>query len=194
MKDIFMIPNLVTCLRLLLIIPALLLLASHSWISASLTIGILFLTDFFDGYLARKWNQTSDLGALLDPIVDKLAVISFILFLYWNGIAPGWYVLLVCVRDLAQLSVVPVLIIWKKIPFQVKPKLIPKWGTAFNFNLLTFYFLFYIERTTLTEFLRPFYFVEAPLLMISAFIELYVLITFIPRYIRIYQRTHDTFE
>jgi len=48
------------------------------------------ITDFFDGYLARIWNQTSNIGRMLDPIADKLLVSSILLLLAAAGTIAGW--------------------------------------------------------------------------------------------------------
>ena len=48
------------------------------------------ITDFLDGYLARIWNQTSNIGRMLDPIADKLLVSSILLLLAADGTIAGW--------------------------------------------------------------------------------------------------------
>ena len=48
------------------------------------------ITDFFDGYLARMWEQTSALGRMLDPIADKLLVAAVLLLLAADGTIAGW--------------------------------------------------------------------------------------------------------
>lgn len=48
------------------------------------------VTDFFDGYLARIWNQMSNIGRMLDPIADKLLVSSILLLLAADGTIAGW--------------------------------------------------------------------------------------------------------
>jgi cardiolipin synthase (CMP-forming) len=48
------------------------------------------ITDFFDGYLARIWHQTSNIGRMLDPIADKLLVASILLLLAADGTIAGW--------------------------------------------------------------------------------------------------------
>lgn len=48
------------------------------------------ITDFLDGYLARIWNQTSNIGRMLDPIADKLLVASVLLLMAADGTIAGW--------------------------------------------------------------------------------------------------------
>jgi len=57
--------------------------------------------DLFDGYLARKWNQTTVLGAFLDPVGDKILVGGLTLTYYYLGLLPTWLMALVVGRDLA---------------------------------------------------------------------------------------------
>ena len=51
---------------------------------------IASITDFFDGYLARIWNQTSNIGRMLDPIADKLLIASILLLVAADGTIAGW--------------------------------------------------------------------------------------------------------
>ena len=76
------IPNLLTVSRIVLIPP----LIAFYWYSPDSFIpfalfALLAITDFFDGYLARKWSVISDFGAFLDPVADKLLVVSLLLTL-----------------------------------------------------------------------------------------------------------------
>lgn len=48
------------------------------------------ITDYFDGYLARAWQQTSNIGRMLDPIADKLLVAALLLMLVYTGQIEGW--------------------------------------------------------------------------------------------------------
>ncbi|KAB8317521.1 CDP-diacylglycerol--glycerol-3-phosphate 3-phosphatidyltransferase [Tolypothrix campylonemoides VB511288] len=59
------------------------------------------LTDWLDGYLARKLNQITDLGKFLDPLVDKLLVLAPLLALIELGQIPAWGVFLILARELA---------------------------------------------------------------------------------------------
>ncbi len=58
-------------------------------------------TDFFDGYLARKWNQISELGKILDPIADKVNIGGVVIALYFFQDFPLWLTLLIVLRDVA---------------------------------------------------------------------------------------------
>ena len=79
------IPNFLTTFRIIssVLIPFIILIDSKE--TGCFMVLIIFLlcsiTDFFDGYIARKFNQTSDLGKMLDPIADKLLVILVLCFL-----------------------------------------------------------------------------------------------------------------
>ena len=91
----FNLPNILSLLRIALI-PILMGCYLLPIESASLWATIIFviaaLTDWFDGYLARKWKQTSSFGAFIDPVADKLiVVIALILILYKTS---EWYVLI----------------------------------------------------------------------------------------------------
>lgn len=59
------------------------------------------LTDYLDGYIARKRNQVTKLGALLDPIADKLLISAAFISLVELGLAPAWMVVIIIGRELA---------------------------------------------------------------------------------------------
>lgn len=193
MKDLLLIPNILTSLRILLIFPSIYTLYTKQIWLATILITIVFITDFFDGYLARKLNQTSFLGAILDPVADKFVVLSFYTYLFWGeDKVPLIYYSLILTRDIAQLSSIPVLLFWKKIRFQVKPKLIPKWGTALNFIILAIIALQYFWQN-ISTFVVYIWGLNL-ILIISGMIEIYILVTFVPRFYEIYTGKHDTFE
>ena len=57
-------------------------------------------TDFLDGYLARKRNETTNLGAFLDPVADKVLVITAVILLTEAGVVPSWSVILIVAREI----------------------------------------------------------------------------------------------
>jgi len=62
---------------------------------------VVFVSDYLDGYIARHYNQVSELGKILDPIGDKISFAVVLVVLYLKGSAPWWIVSLVICRDLA---------------------------------------------------------------------------------------------
>ena len=68
------------------------------WLALAVFI-VASLTDWIDGHIARKYNQTSDFGKFLDPLADKLLTISaMVMFCEW-GVMPGWALMLVLARE-----------------------------------------------------------------------------------------------
>jgi len=97
------IPNWVTLSRLLAVPIILLTLRDDSDRSrqiATLIFLIAALTDWLDGYLARKLNQISDFGKFLDPLVDKLLVIAALLILVELHQVPAWAVFIIVAREI----------------------------------------------------------------------------------------------
>ena len=76
--------------------------AANGWMLSALAVfNIASLTDFIDGHIARKYNQVSDFGKFLDPLADKLLVISAMaMFCEW-GVMPAWALMIVLTREFA---------------------------------------------------------------------------------------------
>jgi cardiolipin synthase len=104
------VPNVLSLLRLAGIPLFLwLLLGPHDDLLAVLVLALSGLTDWLDGKLARLLNQSSRLGALLDPAVDRLYTLSTLLAFGVREILPWWVVIVLIVRDLVLLLTLPVL-------------------------------------------------------------------------------------
>lgn len=104
------VPNLLSLLRLAGIPLFLwLLLGPHDDLLAVLVLALSGLTDWLDGKLARLLNQSSRLGALLDPVADRLYTLSTLLAFGVREILPWWVVAVLIVRDLVLLLTLPVL-------------------------------------------------------------------------------------
>src|SRR3954454_14589634 len=67
------------------------------WATAVFAVGMA--TDQIDGWLARRWYQTSAFGTLLDPIVDKVLVMAELVMLIAEGVAPAWMVAAIIARE-----------------------------------------------------------------------------------------------
>ena len=98
------IPNLITGVRILLVAPFLWLLLEERYGAALLIFVIAGASDALDGFLAKHYGWTSELGGFLDPLADKLLLVGAILALGWLGELPGWLVALVVARDLIILG------------------------------------------------------------------------------------------
>ncbi len=67
---------------------------------ASLLFVLASVTDFFDGFIAREWNQMTMLGAILDPLADKMLTLAAFLGLMMVGAASAWAIYIIIVREL----------------------------------------------------------------------------------------------
>jgi len=88
--------------------------------------------DGLDGFIARKWNQRSRLGAILDPLADKLLLMTAILvltFTPWPQNFPLWFPILVLSRD-AIVIFVGLLVRCTSVPVEVRPSGLGKIATA----------------------------------------------------------------
>ena len=103
-------PNLLSLLRLLGVPLFLwLILVPEADGLAVVVLAIAGVTDWLDGYLARRWHQTSRVGQLLDPAADRLYIVATVLGLAIRGIIPWWLVGILLLRDLVLLATLPVL-------------------------------------------------------------------------------------
>jgi CDP-diacylglycerol--glycerol-3-phosphate 3-phosphatidyltransferase len=103
MERFWTIPNILSILRIILIIPIvgqLKLNTSQSNFLAFILIAVAYITDFLDGLIARKLKMTSDIGKILDPIGDKLLAITVAGVLYFSKRIPLYFFSLIFARDL----------------------------------------------------------------------------------------------
>ena len=103
------VPNALSGLRLVLV-PVFfwLVLDEHDgW--AVLLLALSGFTDYLDGKLARRLNQTSTVGAILDPVADRLFVLAVVYGLWMRGIIPWWVAVILPLRDVFLFSLVPFL-------------------------------------------------------------------------------------
>lgn len=93
-------PNLLTFLRLILVVGVAAALERPDGNRIALVLfAVAAATDWLDGHLARRLHQTSELGALLDPLVDKVLVTAALVGLAARGVVPAWAVTLVLARE-----------------------------------------------------------------------------------------------
>jgi cardiolipin synthase (CMP-forming) len=93
------ISNFISLSRMILAIPMAALLMSGQNISA-LILGLLACgTDMLDGYLARKLNQVSEYGKIIDPLADKVFIGTVAICMLLSGMVPLWFVIAIVLRD-----------------------------------------------------------------------------------------------
>jgi len=126
------VPNALTFLRFLgipLFIYLTLTLKADGWAIVVLAIG--GATDYFDGKIARAWNQTSRFGELADPAIDRLYIMAILVVFLIREIIPIWMILVIVGRDIV-LAVITLVMNRKGIA----PLSVTYLGKAATFNLM----------------------------------------------------------
>ncbi len=94
------VPNIITIVRLLCLPVFLwLLFGEENRAAAAWLLGALGATDFLDGYIARHFNQASELGKILDPVADRLLFFVAIIAILIDGSVPVWFAWAVLIRE-----------------------------------------------------------------------------------------------
>tara|TARA_B100001142_G_C14335317_1_gene655675 strand:+ start:758 stop:1324 length:567 start_codon:yes stop_codon:yes gene_type:complete len=101
-KNIYLrsIPNVISSFRILLIFPILLLIYYAEFKLALFLFLVAGISDALDGFLAKKFNWRTRIGALLDPVADKLLVAGTFIILAWLNLIPLWLATVVVSRDI----------------------------------------------------------------------------------------------
>ena len=92
-------PNIICVLRIALVWPIAAALADREYLLALALFIVAGLSDGIDGYLAKRFNWTSELGKFLDPLADKLLLVTVFVEAAWLGLAPWWLTSAVVARD-----------------------------------------------------------------------------------------------
>lgn len=99
------IPNALTVGRILIIPLFILLLTLWNTVGSHVLAAIIFalasMTDYLDGYLARKWKVVTNFGKFADPMADKILVMAAFIMLVELNLAPAWIVAIIVCRELA---------------------------------------------------------------------------------------------
>jgi cardiolipin synthase (CMP-forming) len=122
-------PNLITIARILLVPVMVWAIASHQMKIAFFLFLAAGLSDAVDGFLAKRFNMTSELGAYLDPLADKVLIVSIYISMGVIEAIPRWLVILVVSRDLFIVG--GVMLAWiLGTPMTVRPLTVSKFNTA----------------------------------------------------------------
>ncbi|PFG38071.1 CDP-diacylglycerol-phosphatidylglycerol phosphatidyltransferase [Georgenia soli] len=106
---VWTVPNVISGIRLLLVPVFAVLIFTERDAAALVVLVIAGASDWFDGVIARRFNQTSRLGQLLDPAADRLYIFVTLVGLAWRELVPWWLVLVIVLRDVVLACLLPVL-------------------------------------------------------------------------------------
>lgn len=123
------VPNLITMLRILAVPLFVIFILSNSYGRALVVFVIAGLSDLVDGYIARNFQLKSPLGAILDPLADKLLMTASYLTLGYFGKLPAWLTVVVICRDVIIVGGIIVLKLFE-VEVRIDPTRISKWATA----------------------------------------------------------------
>nr|WP_010131090.1 CDP-alcohol phosphatidyltransferase family protein [Microbulbifer agarilyticus] len=154
-------------------------------------------TDQLDGWFANRFNWHSYFGALLDPIADRIYILTLIPLLWHYGSISGIYTTLVITRFSIQLTAYPVLLCWLKRRPHLRPELLSRAAMALAFLILGMGFaeqlaIEMIPESTAEEVIFD-HTMEA-LTLIGCILEVWVLLRFLPRYWDVIRGKEDTFD
>jgi cardiolipin synthase (CMP-forming) len=122
-------PNLITIFRLLLVPTVIYLIVTGELFAAFWVFVIAGISDGVDGFIAKRFNQATELGAYLDPLADKALLVSIFVSLGFLNEMPLWLVMLVVSRDLFIVSAV--MLSWMLThPVKVAPLMVSKANTT----------------------------------------------------------------
>ncbi|HSM42776.1 MAG TPA: CDP-alcohol phosphatidyltransferase family protein [Afifellaceae bacterium] len=123
------IPNFITVARLLAVPLIVWLMIRDLYLLAAVAFAATGISDAVDGFIARRYGQSSELGGYLDPIADKVLLVSVFVTLGFKGVLPLWLIMLAVSRDL--LIVGAVILAWMvNRPLEMRPHWVSKFNTA----------------------------------------------------------------
>jgi cardiolipin synthase len=134
------IPNILTLVRILLTPLLIIFLIKKRFTTALLVFAVAGISDALDGFIARYFSQRTVLGAHLDPLADKLLLLSSYISLAVLKIIPGWLAVVVIARDVIIMFGIAVLTITHKT-YEIKPTTISKCTTAIQLTTIFFVLL-----------------------------------------------------
>jgi cardiolipin synthase (CMP-forming) len=128
------IPNMITIMRLVLVPAVVLAMLDMRWDWAFAGFLIAGISDGVDGFIARRFNQHSRLGAYLDPMADKLLLVSVFVVMGFIGELPLWLVVTMVSRDALIVCAVLLSTVMSH-PVEMKPLFVSKANTAIQIIL-----------------------------------------------------------
>ena len=160
--------NLLSLLRLLLVIPIWMLFDNINAGSNRIIIMCLCwfaaLTDILDGYLARKFNEVTEMGKIIDPLADKFVIGVVVLRLFFSGEVPDYYFWMILGRD--ALIFTGGILVSKKLGRVLSSNMLGK-ITVISIGLTLFFILLQVDRSSI--FFKGLYLLSIILIVSSLF-------------------------
>jgi len=127
------VPNLICVLRMALAVPIVMLLVEGNYRLTLALFAVAAVSDVLDGFLAKTFGWTSDLGKILDPLADKILLVSVFITLAWVDLVPAWLAAVAVTRDLIiSFGAIAYLNIFG--PVEGKPTVVSKLNTLFQLS------------------------------------------------------------
>jgi cardiolipin synthase (CMP-forming) len=123
------IPNLITIARLVMVPLVIVMIGQGRWMAAFVLFVAAGVSDGIDGYIAKRFDMRSELGAYLDPLADKALLVSIYVTLSVTGALPGWLAVTVVSRDVMIVAAVILSRLMER-PVAIKPLFVSKITTA----------------------------------------------------------------
>jgi CDP-diacylglycerol---glycerol-3-phosphate 3-phosphatidyltransferase len=182
------VPNFLTLGRILLVPPIVVLLLFDAKFPSAVA-GIVFLiaslTDFFDGFIARRFKLESSFGRFLDPIADKVLVTSALIMLIALGRVQAWIVMLIITREVAVSALRAITKSWDTT---LKPSRVGKFKAFVQFAAVVPLIVHYEY-----EFIIPinFQLIGTVLIYVALFLTLWSGIDYFIKFYREYETRED---
>lgn len=148
--QISQLPNVITTVRILMVVPTAWLLLEHRYVEALVMMSIAGASDALDGWLARQFGWMSRFGAAMDPVADKLLVAAMFISFTVQGHIPIWVAAIVVGRDVVILAGAGLYrLLFERIDFS--PTFVSKANTAMQIVMLLLLLLELCEFPFLSE-------------------------------------------
>ena len=170
------VPNILSSLRLISSIPIIMLFQLEFFISSTIFFFAVSFTDYFDGYLARKYSTESDFGAFLDLIADKILVLSVLIWFvyFFSNIFLTVLVIFIAIREIIVTSLRYYLISKSSDLDSIKVNQLGKLKTVFQFIAISLLLLCPILE-------ENFYNISLAILFLSMVLSYISLFTYLKR-------------
>ena len=135
----FTVPNIISVVRLLLVPVFLWLLHIDEIAAAGWLLAFIGATDWVDGYIARRFNQVSEVGKFLDPLADRLPVFAAVVGGLIYGVLPAWFAIALIVREV--LIGIGALVVGLKVGGKLEVRWLGKLATLMLYAAIAWWFL-----------------------------------------------------